>query len=280
MNFDITLFSSTHPILFSISVFAIIIVVLIVIVLAYKLVNNFIKKGGSIGPVTIEHDKILEEVQEKASNIIIKKEIQFVNCLSAVINASVDCGFQKSVERQNLFTKQIGYTKSRFNGIISSITIQYINTKRNFSIKQTEVLLSHIFEQAIYIPLERIFKADRLIEKSKENIIEEQRHFIDNIGLDVLKKTAEYVTGNELYNDLTEAIKSKEDELKRATLDSIEKAYDYAKTEMQQINKIQEDLNKAIENALSMYLGEGFSELKTPKNWNDDLPPNDIIGEI
>lgn len=289
VNFNLNLFIDSHPIMSCVIVLIITSLICLFLFGVYKLISNALKKGGKFGPVDIPADSTINKVIDKASGEaeqkIIKDEIKLVNCLAFMISTAVKHGFEKSTKRQELFDKQTYFTKSRYNGIIGSIVIQYIGGEKNSSImKYVEMVLDYIFKEAVYIPMEKIYKADKLTEKPKEELIEEHRSFIDTIGENVLRKAADILYNGaeltEINNNLINALKNKQDEIKKAAIDSLNKAHDYAEEQMEQLIKLQEELNTDLNNHLKTCLGTDIDKLTLPKNWNDDLPPNEIIGEV
>ena len=199
-----------------------------------------------------------------------------------MVNAAVQSGFNRSIKRQELFNKQMNATDSLFEGIISSISNEYYHRKRNnCALRQVSILLQYIFKKEVYTPLEKIFKADKLCEKTKESVIEQHRFMINGITEKILKTTSELtIIGSEIIDeDLIEIICSKENEIKKGIIEAIEIGFDYAQEEMKGIEELQEELNKEINSALSVYLRDDYNNLNIPENWNDELPPNSIIGD-
>ena len=104
---------------------------------------------------------------------------------------------------------------------------------------------------------------------------------INGITEKILKTTSELtIIGSEIIDeDLIEIICSKENEIKKGIIEAIEIGFDYAQEEMKGIEELQEELNKEINSALSVYLRDDYNNLNIPENWNDELPPNSIIGD-
>ena len=244
--------------------------------------KTVIKKGVKSKHFEIPAEEIKKEIIQENQQIINKKETQFIECLGIVVNAAVQSGFNRSIKRQELFNKQMNATDSLFEGIISSISNEYYHRKRNnCALRQVSILLQYIFKKEVYTPLEKIFKADKLCEKTKESVIEQHRFMINGITEKILKTTSELtIIGSEIIDeDLIEIICSKENEIKKGIIEAIEIGFDYAQEEMKGIEELQEELNKEINSALSVYLRDDYNNLNIPENWNDELPPNSIIGD-
>ena len=282
ISFDLNLFINTHPAMFAFIIIILASLVILVLMGVFFLAKTVIKKGVKSKHFEIPAEEIKKEIIQENQQIINKKETQFIECLGIVVNAAVQSGFNRSIKRQELFNKQMNATDTLFEGIISSISNDYYNKKRNNCVLiQLSILLQYIFKKEVYTPLEKIFKADKLCEKTKESVIEQHRFMINGITEKILKTTSELtIIGSEIIDeDLIEIICSKENEIKKGIIEAIEIGFDYAQEEMKGIEELQEELNKEINSALSVYLRDDYNNLNIPENWNDELPPNSIIGD-
>ncbi len=282
ISFDLNLFINTHPAMFAFIIIILASLVILVLMGVFFLAKTVIKKGVKSKHFEIPAEEIKKEIIQENQQIINKKETQFIECLGIVVNAAVQSGFNRSVKRQELFNKQMNATDSVFEGIISSISNEYYHRKRNnCALRQVSILLQYIFKKEVYTPLEKIFKADKLCEKTKESVIEQHRFMINGVTEKILKTTSELtIIGSEIIDeDLIEIICSKENEIKKGIIEAIEIGFDYAQEEMKGIEELQEELNKEINSALSVYLRDDYNNLNIPENWNDELPPNSIIGD-
>ena len=282
ISFDLNLFINTHPAMFAFIIIILASLVILVLMGVFFLAKTVIKKGVKSKHFEIPAEEIKKEIIQENQQIINKKETQFIECLGIVVNAAVQSGFNRSIKRQELFNKQMNATDSLFEGIISSISNEYYHRKRNnCALRQVSILLQYIFKKEVYTPLEKIFKADKLCEKTKESVIEQHRFMINGITEKILKTTSELtIIGSEIIDeDLIEIICSKENEIKKGIIEAIEIGFDYAQEEMKGREELQEELNKEINSALSVYLRDDYNNLNIPENWNDELPPNSIIGD-
>lgn len=282
ISFDLNLFINTHPAMFAFIIIILASLVILVLMGVFFLAKTVIKKGVKSKHFEIPAEEIKKEIIQENQQIISKKETQFIECLGIVVNAAVQSGFNRSIKRQELFNKQMNATDSLFEGIISSISNEYYHRKRNnCALRQVSILLQYIFKKEVYTPLEKIFRADKLCEKTKESVIEQHRFMINGITEKILKTTSELtIIGSEIIDeDLIEIICSKENEIKKGIIEAIEIGFDYAQEEMKGIEELQEELNKEINSALSVYLRDDYNNLNIPENWNDELPPNSIIGD-
>lgn len=282
ISFDLNSFINTHPAMFAFIIIVLASLVILILMGVFFLAKTVIKKGVKSKHFEIPAEEIKKEIIQENQQIINKKETQFIECLGIVVNAAVQSGFNRSIKRQELFNKQMNATDSVFEGIISSISNEYYHRKRNnCALRQVSILLQYIFKKEVYTPLEKIFKADKLCEKTKESVIEQHRFMINGVTEKILKTTSELtIIGSEIIDeDLIEIICSKENEIKKGIIEAIEIGFDYAQEEMKGIEELQEELNKEINSALSVYLRDDYNNLNIPENWNDELPPNSIIGD-
>lgn len=282
ISFDLNSFINAHPAMFAFIIIILASLVVLVLMGVFFLAKTVIKKGVKSKHFEIPAEEIKKEIIQENQQIINKKETQFIECLGIVVNAAVQSGFNRSIKRQELFNKQMNATDSVFEGIISSISNEYYHRKRNnCALRQVSILLQYIFKKEVYTPLEKIFKADKLCEKTKESVIEQHRFMINGVTEKILKTTSELtIIGSEIIDeDLIEIICSKENEIKKGIIEAIEIGFDYAQEEMKGIEELQEELNKEINSALSVYLRDDYNNLNIPENWNDELPPNSIIGD-
>lgn len=282
ISFDLNSFINAHPAMFAFIIIILASLVILVLMGVFFLAKTVIKKGVKSKHFEIPAEEIKKEIIQENQQIINKKETQFIECLGIVVNAAVQSGFNRSIKRQELFNKQMNATDSVFEGIISSISNEYYHRKRNnCALRQVSILLQYIFKKEVYTPLEKIFKADKLCEKTKESVIEQHRFMINGVTEKILKTTSELtIIGSEIIDeDLIEIICSKENEIKRGIIEVIEIGFDLAQEEMKGIEELQEELNKEINSALSVYLRDDYNNLNIPENWNDELPPNSIIGD-
>lgn len=282
ISFDLNSFINAHPAMFAFIIIILASLVILVLMGVFFLAKTVIKKGVKSKHFEIPAEEIKKEIIQENQQIINKKETQFIECLGIVVNAAVQSGFNRSIKRQELFNKQMNATDSVFEGIISSISNEYYHRKRNnCALRQVSILLQYIFKKEVYTPLEKIFKADKLCEKTKESVIEQHRFMINGVTEKILKTTSELtIIGSEIIDeDLIEIICSKENEIKKGIIEAIEIGFDYAQEEMKGIEELQEELNKEINSALSVYLRDDYNNLNIPENWNDELPPNSIIGD-
>lgn len=223
---------------------------------------------------------------EKQSSAARDYDQRLAYCLSQVIQMSVSSGFDRSVKRQELFDRQCAYANARYSNIIGEIKDTYLREKSNINLQTIDVVLNYLFRECAVRELEVIFKADHLIEKSKDEIVENNRHIINSTAMAITLKAQELsisknnngeIQFSVIDDTLLGIIKEKATDIKKATTAIIEQAYTIAVEEMKNMSDIHAKLNKDISEVLATYFGSknGF-----PETWNDSLPPNNVIGEL
>lgn len=283
---------NSHPSILSllIIIIAIFLITLFIgIFFAIKHLVKFIKSTKiktKFGEIEFNSDKN-NQPKENSSTELTKNHYdeQFMICLSQIVKVSVDSGFERSVKRQELYNRQLEYANLRYENIISELKSKYIDEYGSSNIKIIDLLLHYIFNECAIRPLIKIFKADRLLEKSKEELIEANRHIIENTSSQIVLKAHELSTSKLNEDNVTMSIvneflinmlNDKSNEIRKTTTDIIETAYNFAVDDMNSMCEVHSDLSEKINNVLLSYFGK-IENL--PKNWNDDLPPNEIIGE-
>jgi hypothetical protein len=290
ITFNLNLFIDGHPKIFVLlALVGIALITFLVFAICfkifpaiYKLISTLIHKGVKIGnAVDIKPDEE-EKIKKVADQELQVQQKQLIMTTIQIVNTTVDNTFKKSIKRQELYNRQVSETEQRFNSIISSITVNYLKSEKAYIMKYVDIVLHMIFEETIYKPLKIVYKADKLLEKSEDELIEQQRTFINAAGIDVLKKSSEVLAADPslegLRQDIIKYIEGEQENIKKTVIDCLKKAYNLAKDEMMEIQKLQGELNDNIGNILYTQFNEKRTDF--PQNWNDDLPPNDIIGEI
>ena len=290
ITFNLNLFIDGHPKIFVLlALVGITLITFLVFAICfkifpaiYKLISILIHKGVKIGnAIDIKPDEE-EKIKKVADQELQVQQKQLIMTTIQIVNTTVDNTFKKSIKRQELYNRQVSETEQRFNSIISSITVNYLKSEKAYIMKYVDIVLHMIFEETIYKPLKIVYKADKLLEKSEDELIEQQRTFINAAGIDVLKKSSEILAADPslegLRQDIIKYIEGEQENIKKTVIDCLKKAYNLAKDEMMEIQKLQGELNDNIGNILYTQFNEKRTDF--PQNWNDDLPPNDIIGEI
>lgn len=279
----------SHPGIFTLLVILLTSIVALLIVgifFGLKSVWKAVKKSKiKTGPVEIDFS-VSDKAPSSTNARTLDFDEAFITCISQVINVSVENGFDRSLKRHELFNRQISYANLRYENIISDLKTEYINkTGSHTNIKLIDMLLHFLFNDCAIKSLEKVFKADRLIEKQKDAIVSVNRQVIESVSQQILFRAHELATSrlqseglslSLIDETLIEIISDRTNEITRATTDIIEQAWELATEEMESMKGIQEDLNEKIKDVLFIYLGKEASN--TPNNWNDSLPPNEIVG--
>lgn len=212
---------------------------------------------------------------------------KFASTISAIIQYSINTGYENSQKRQELFDVQMTHAKENFDIIQTAIIENYISEGgQNVEIAKT--LLHHVINKVIILRFRSICVADRLAEKTKEGIIELNRNFIDSAYTDVwieLKNLINYTIktekNNTEYSDqlLLDSLKQQKDSIKKMITNSLEYAHTQALNFLTEIQECNKQLNDKIQNLLNIHF-EGTAE-KFQQSWVSEsvaIPPNSVVG--
>lgn len=278
--------ADAHPGLATLVVIMMVLLLVLIGVGLYFLVTKIVKhlkiKKGNLEIDTTE----MSSKKESGNANYFKNDTHFLKCVAALIDASVDSGFQRSVKRQDLFNRQMQFAHTRYQILESEIVNEYVSKRGVGAIKIIEMIVKHVFSQCVYNKLEKIFKEDHLTDNTKDKVVETNRYLIDSMissiiseikGLSAATSTREDKTISYIDEELVKIIENKTDLVKKATIDIIERGFDIAVEEMQKMHALQKSLTEKVNNILGQYLE---NTEKLPSIWNDDLPPNEIIGDL
>lgn len=211
--------------------------------------------------------------------------LTFSSVVQQIIDYSVDNGNQASLKRQQLYDSQMRYIKDRFEGITTQIIFEYNNIESASSL--IEVIWNTCLRNAILNKLEAICKADRLVERTKDKLIEEHRVLIDNSYQSIIREFQKYSIKNinkELKitfqaNSLLEVIEKHKVDLSSAITDCLSHSWDEANSYFEEIKELRKQLSNNITNALKSYFPSDQHCL-IPTKWYDydKLPPNEVVG--
>lgn len=222
--------------------------------------------------------------QDKKSTTIElnSNNISFINVLSVIIESAVESGYRRSVKRQELFDSQIKNTRSRLNLVITKILNEYIKVLPKGNFNTVQIVLNYLFDIKVINELERIYQQDKLSEKSKEQILEINKPFINGITDTLLFEVQKFVNSNKSDFDdkLYTIVEKYSDEIRNAVIGSLEDAYRDALCFLNELNYIKDDFTKHITNVLTSYDPNIKKHENLPKSWDDTMPPNSIVGSV
>lgn len=236
--------------------------------------------GKSKKTETTEPQKVIEAASSVTHQLDMKN-LSFINMLTVIIESSVESGYKRSVKRQELFDVQIKNAKSRLNFVITQILNDYIKAYPKGNFNTVQIVLADIFDRVIINELEAIFRQDKLAEKSKEQILEINRSFINSSASTLLLEIGKFINNRtqvNFDNSLYEIIYKYSDEIKAAVTSGLEDAYRDSLLFLNDVVKIKEEFTSTITSILTSY-DPGIQKRENfPKSWNDSMPPNSIVG--
>jgi len=204
----------------------------------------------------------------------------YIRTLSNVISLSVSHGYDKSIKRQELFDTQMREAKSHFEGIKNRILLNDKIKDKQASIKYIETLLEDAFDTTVYATLRSIFKEDKLSQKDKAKIKEENEARIDSLGDNIIRKLLSYGdVKDENFNIVIKSLEKEKGTIKDMAYASLEKGCDLAVEAEIELQKSEEEFNSKIKQSLlNIYSNEKNLPSNIPDAWDNTMPPNDIIG--
>lgn len=253
------------------------------------IIKYFSKKkfGVKLGDKEFQYDGSDDDIL-KMNSIPPESQIKKVgSAIVSIVNYSIENGYESCKVRQQLFDIQMHTIHRNFELVTTSILNTYIQNKgKKYDV--IKVLLNQALETKVINPLRQICIADRLAEKTKEQVVELERSFIDNAYNDVklelirLAQSVHHSEGDKLVSQDTILLKSLEEHqtlLKKEIIDSLEKAFDAAVKFLNVIYENNKTLNTKITNVVEQLL-ENNEDL--PTDWligSNTTPPVDILGD-
>lgn len=214
-------------------------------------------------------------VQQSSSK---ERDLQsFIFTVQQIINFSVENGSKASLKRQQLYDSQMRYIKDKFDGIAIAIEYDYIElTKRSH--QATSLLISYCINSAVVSKLDHICRMDKLVERTKERLLDEQRSLINGGYIYIVNEIKKYVNVDD-SKDMQKVFEKRKDEINKSIVECLEYCWEEANKYFEELQELQSQLNDNVLKALKSYLAEGqFDQM--PETWYDKskLPPNEVVG--
>lgn len=232
---------------------------------------------------------------EKASpftsaSVVIKSTdmLTFNSVVQQIIDYSVENGNQASLKRQQLYDSQMRYIKDRFDGLTTAILFEY-----SHSVSKASYILDVIWNLSLHNTiinkLENICRADKLVERSKDKLIEEHRSLIENSYPSLVMDLKKYLTKDTndsngislsfIDEGLLETLDRHKIDISAAITDCLEHSWEEANSYFEELKELRKQLSNNVTNALKSYLpSDQHSMLPTEWYDYDKLPPNEIVG--
>ena len=287
--------------------FMILTIVLIILVLfavgfiAKVVIKTLSKKkfGLKLGDKEFNYDggEEGEEGGERGSETPTQKVVnnieKFNSTIVAIVNYSIENGYENCRIRQNLFDSQMRNIEGNIELILTSILNDYLTNKgQNYEV--AKVLVKHALDTQVINPMRKICAADRLAERTKEKVIELNRSFVEGafnhvkLELTRLAQSVQHAEGESgvrfTYQDdiLMTALERQQDSIKRVIVSSLEQAFDDAVKFLEEVHENNKSLNTKVTNSMKQYLETTEEHEKLQKEWligSNETPPNRIVGE-
>lgn len=208
----------------------------------------------------------------------------FIPTIRNIINHTMDLANEEAVARQRLYSDQNRNTKSKFDMLKAMIIADYCNRYPSANISFLELILNSLIDSCILIKFEKAFQADRFAEKTKDQILDQYRSFIDSayseLRLGLVKFRNSLGEDNKLLTqDILTCVDAQKDNIKRSIIDCFEYAHAESINYVNNIQKSKQKHSTNINNALKGYLSNSPEVTNyLPNVWSETMPPDGIVG--
>lgn len=283
----ITDFAGSHPGLFIFTMLVLLAVVGLICFGIYKLIIFFVKKADFEVKAGDKGFK-LKGRDDNANAGPVQEPIhfeKFYSTLSTIIQYSIDTGYENSKKRQELFDSQMNKIRDN-SDVIQTFIIEGYISKGGTNVEIARALLYYCFREKVIAPFRQICIADRLAEKTKEEIVNNNRNFIDtayhNLWIE-LQNLLNYSSENSSLssNVLIECLKEQKDYFKKMLVNSLEYAYDEAVKCLKEVHNNNDVLDDKIKNVLKIHFDKNVNSEDLPETLIDEdliMPPNSVVG--
>jgi hypothetical protein len=178
-------------------------------------------------------------------------------------------------------------TKIRDNSdVIQTFIIEGYISKGGTNVDIARALLYYCFREKVVAPFRQICVADRLAEKTKEEIVNNNRNFIDtayhNLWIELQNLLNYSKENSSLSSDiLIECLKEQKDYFKKMLISSLEYAYDEAVKCLKEVHNNNDVLDDKIKNVLKIHFDKTVNSEDLPETLIDEdliMPPNNVVG--
>lgn len=283
----LTDFAGNHPGLFIFTMLVLLAVVGLICFGLYKLIIFFVKKADFEVKAGDKGFK-LKGKDDSATVAPIQEPFhfeKFYSTLSTIIQYSVDTGYENSKKRQELFDSQMAKIRDN-SDVIQTFIIEGYISKGGTNVDIARALLYYCFREKVVAPFRQICVADRLAEKTKEEIVNNNRNFIDtayhNLWIELQNLLNYSKENSSLSSDiLIECLKEQKDYFKKMLISSLEYAYDEAVKCLKEVHNNNDVLDDKIKNVLKIHFDKTVNSEDLPETLIDEdliMPPNNVVG--
>lgn len=283
----LTDFAGSHPGLFIFTMLILLAVVGFICFGLYKLIIFFVKKADFEVKAGDKGFK-LKGKDDSATASPAQEPFhfeKFYSTLSTIIQYSVDTGYENSKKRQELFDNQMAKIRDN-SDVIQTFIIEGYISKGGTNVDIARALLYYCFREKVVAPFRQICVADRLAEKTKEEIVNNNRNFIDtayhNLWIELQNLLNYSKENSSLSSDiLIECLKEQKDYFKKMLISSLEYAYDEAVKCLKEVHNNNNVLDDKIKNVLKIHFDKTVNSEDLPETLIDEdliMPPNNVVG--
>lgn len=283
----LTDFAGNHPGLFIFTMLILLAVVGFICFGLYKLIIFFVKKADFEVKAGDKGFK-LKGKDDSATAGPVQEPFhfeKFYSTLSTIIQYSVDTGYENSKKRQELFDNQMAKIRDN-SDVIQTFIIEGYISKGGTNVDIARALLYYCFREKVVAPFRQICVADRLAEKTKEEIVNNNRNFIDtayhNLWIELQNLLNYSKENSSLSSDiLIECLKEQKDYFKKMLISSLEYAYDEAVKCLKEVHNNNNVLDDKIKNVLKIHFDKTVNSEDLPETLIDEdliMPPNNVVG--
>lgn len=232
---------------------------------------------------TKEENKIEKESRKEIVNT---SSSSFISVITSVINYSINSAYDAVTLRQRLFSDHVRNAKSKFNMVKTLIIGDYIKGLKNINVDFVDIVLENLIDNTILIRLEKAFQADRFAEKTKDQVLDMYKPFIESAYSDFKIELTKLMRdiddkGTHLIEDkMLECIENQKELIKKSIIECFEYAYNESINYVKELDELSNKHGDQINNSLKSYFTSNPEIINNlPKVWNDITPPNSVVGE-
>lgn len=246
------------------------------------------KRTKKLGPLNFGDKEEPKNDLPSADGEDVANVTKFFSTINQVVNFSIQAGYSNSEKRQHLFDTQMSQIKDNFDMLLTFILESY-QARCQGDTSIVRVLIKYSLEKIVLSGLRHICVQDRLAEKTKDAVIEQNRPFISTSypkvrqELQSLLATVTSEGGKVSFSskDVLESLDDRKELFKKTIVDSLEFAHDEAVKYLNEVHENNQSFNAKINNALKVYFTDTRVHELMPNTWIEDqstIPPNSVAG--
>lgn len=241
-------------------------------------------EDSSVTAVSTKEENKIEK--ESRKEIVNTSSSSFISVITSVINYSINSAYDAVTLRQRLFSDHVRNAKSKFNMVKTLIIGDYIKGLKNINVDFVDIVLENLIDNTILIRLEKAFQADRFAEKTKDQVLDMYKPFIESAYSDFKIELTKLMRdiddkGTHLIEDkMLECIENQKELIKKSIIECFEYAYNESINYVKELDELSNKHGDQINNSLKSYFTSNPEIINNlPKVWNDITPPNSVVGE-